>query len=102
MKIDLAFHPIPGAVVSKTGDIDLANSTDTKLECIALPHAVDMISLESFAVWLGFCFYTNEKSMFLEDTMDRSPRTREVELVRDPSGTPCRIFLFKPDYSSFQ
>ena len=73
MKIDLAFHPIPGTVVSKTGDIDLANSPNTKLECITLPHAVNMIPLESFAGWLGFCFYTNEKSMFLEDTMDRSP-----------------------------
>jgi hypothetical protein len=32
-----------------------------------------MIPLESFASWLGFSFYTNEKSMFLEGTMDRSP-----------------------------
>ncbi len=73
MKIDLAFHPIPGAVVSKTGDIDLTDSPDTKLEGITLPHAINMIPLESFASWLGFSFYTNEKSMFLEDTMDRSP-----------------------------
>lgn len=101
MKINLAFHPIPGAVISKTGDIDLANTPYAELERVALPHAVNMMTLESFAGWLRFSFYTNEKSMFFEDTMDRSPGTREVKLVLDPSGTPRRIFLFKPDYSAF-
>ena len=72
MKIDLAFHPIPGAVISKTGDIDLADTPDTKLGRITLPHAVNVTTLESFAGWLRFCFDTNEKSMLFEDTMDCS------------------------------
>jgi hypothetical protein len=40
-----------------------------------------MTMLESFAGWLRFCFNTNEKSMFLEDTMDSSPGTGKVKLV---------------------
>ena len=40
--------------------------------------------------------------MSLEDTMDSSPGTSEVELVLNPSGSPCRIFLFEPDNSLFQ
>jgi len=102
VKINLAFHPIPGAVISKTGDIDFANTPYAELKSISLPHAVNMTTLESFAGLLKFCFNTNEKSMFLEDTMDSSPRTGEVKLMLDPSGTPRRIFLFKPDYSSFK
>ena len=102
MQVDLASHAIARAVIGKAGDVDLANAPDAELECIALPHAVDMTTLESFAGWLGFCFYTNKKSMFLEDTMDRSPGTGEVELVLDPSGSPCGIFLFEPNNALFQ
>jgi hypothetical protein len=40
--------------------------------------------------------------MFLEDTMDRSPGTGEVELVLDTSGSPCGIFLFEPNDSLFK
>ena len=61
-----------------------------------------MLSLESFAGRLWLCLNTNEKSMSLEDTMDSSPGTSEVELVLNPSGSPCRIFLFEPDNSLFQ
>jgi hypothetical protein len=61
-----------------------------------------MLSLESFAGRLWLCLNANEKSMFLEDTMDRSPGTGGVELVLDPSGSPCGIFLFEPDNSLFQ
>ena len=102
MQVDLASHAIARAVIGKAGDIDLANAPDAELKGIALPHAVDMTPLESFTGWLWLCFNANEKSMFLEDTMDRSPGTGEVELVLDPSGSPCGIFLFEPDYSLFQ
>ena len=61
-----------------------------------------MLSLESFAGRLWFCLNANEKSMFFEDTIDRSQGTNEVELVLNPSGSPCRIFLFEPDNSFFQ
>jgi hypothetical protein len=61
-----------------------------------------MLSLKSFTGWLGFCLYPNEKSMFFENAMDRSPRTGEVELVLDTTGSPCGIFLFEPDNSLFQ
>jgi hypothetical protein len=61
-----------------------------------------MLSLESFAGRLWLCLNANEKSMFLEDTMDRSPGTGEVELVFDTTGSPCGIFLFEPDNSLFQ
>jgi hypothetical protein len=61
-----------------------------------------MTPLESFTGWLGFCLNPNEQSMFLEDTMDSSPGTGEVELVFDTSGSPCGIFLFEPDNSLFQ
>ena len=102
MQVDLASHAIARAVIGKAGDIDFANTPDTELECIALPHAVDMLSLESFAGRLWLCLNANKKSMFLEDTMDRPPGTGEVELVLDPSGSPCGIFLFEPDNSLFQ
>jgi len=102
VKIDLTFHPIPRAVIGETGDVDLSDSPDTKLESVALPHAVNMTTLESFAGWLRFCFHTDKETVFLEDSMNRSPGTGEVKLVLDPSGTPRRIFLLEPDYSSFQ
>ena len=102
MKIDLALHPIASAVISKTGYIDLADSPDTKLKCISLPHAVNVSTLESFASWLGFCFNSNEKSIFLEDSMNGSPGTGEIELVLNSTGSPCRIFLFESDNSAFQ
>ena len=102
MKVYLALHPIPGAVISKTGDIDLTDSPYTKLKSISLPHAVNVTTLESLAGRLGFCFNTNEKSMFFEDAMNCSPRTGEVELVLNPSGSPYGIFLFEPDNSLFQ
>jgi hypothetical protein len=75
VKIDLAFHPIPGAIVGKPGDIYLADSPDTKLEGIALPHAVNVTTLKSFAGFLGFGFYTNEKSVPFEDPVNGSPGT---------------------------
>jgi hypothetical protein len=59
-------------------------------------------TLESFASRLRFWFYPDEKPMFLEDTMNRSPGTREIELVLDPSGSPRRIFPFEPDNPLFQ
>jgi hypothetical protein len=61
-----------------------------------------MLSLESFAGRLWLCLNVNEKSMFFENTMDRSPGTGEVELVLDPPGSPCWIFLFEPDNALFQ
>jgi hypothetical protein len=63
VKSDLTFHSIPRAVIRKPGDLDLADSPDTKLESIALPHAANVTTLESFAGWLRFCCDTTEKSM---------------------------------------
>jgi hypothetical protein len=61
-----------------------------------------MISLEPFAGWLWFGFDPDEKPVFPENTMDRSPGTGEIELVLDPSGSPRRIFCFEPDDPLFQ
>jgi hypothetical protein len=61
-----------------------------------------MLSLESFAGRLWFSLNANEKSMFFKNTMDRSPGTGKVELVLDPSGSPCGIFLFEPNNALFQ
>jgi hypothetical protein len=61
-----------------------------------------MTTLESFAGRLRFWFDPDEKPIFLKDTMDRSPGTGKIELVLDPSGSPCRIFPFEPDYPLFQ
>jgi hypothetical protein len=60
-----------------------------------------MLSLESFAGRLWLCLNANVKSMFFENTMDRSPGTGEVELVLDPSGSLCGIFLFEPNNALF-
>jgi hypothetical protein len=51
---------------------------------------------------LRFGFDSDEKSMFLEDAMNRSPGTGKVELVLDSSGSPCGIFLFEPDDPLFK
>jgi hypothetical protein len=61
-----------------------------------------MVSLKSFTGWLWFWFDPDEKTMSLENTMDGSPGTREIELVLDPSGSPCGIFLLEPDNPLFQ
>jgi len=102
VQVDLAIHAIARAVIGKPGDIDLADAPDAELECIALPHAVDMTPLESFTGWLGFCLNPNEKSMFFENTMDCSLGTGKVESVFDTTGSPRRIFLFEPDNPLFQ
>lgn len=70
MKIDLTFQLIPRAVIGKPGDVDLADSPDTKLESIALPRGVNVTTLESFAGGLMFCFDTKEKPLLFEDTAD--------------------------------
>ena len=75
MKIDLTFHSIPRAVIRKTGDVDLSDSPNTKLKSITLPHAVNVTTLKSFAGFLGFGFYTNEKSVPFEDPVNGSPGT---------------------------
>jgi hypothetical protein len=59
-------------------------------------------TLESFTGRLRFWFDPDEKPMFLENTMDRSPGTGEIELVLDPPGSSCRIFPFEPDNPLFQ
>jgi hypothetical protein len=61
-----------------------------------------MTPLESFAGGEGFGFNTNEQSMSFENSMNGSLGTREVELVLDTTGAPCRISLFEPNNSSFQ
>jgi hypothetical protein len=61
-----------------------------------------MTPLKPFTGRLGFCLDPNEKSMFLEDTMNCSPGTWEVELVLDPTGSPRGIILLEPDNPLFQ
>lgn len=102
MEVDFAFHTVAGTIVGESSDIDLADTPDLELKGIALPHAVNMLTLEPFAGWLWFCFDSDEKSVFLEDTMNGSPGTGKVELVLDPSGSPGRVFPFEPDYPLLQ
>ncbi|MCX6691401.1 MAG: hypothetical protein NTW33_04940 [Methanoregula sp.] len=73
MQVDLASYAIARTIIGKPGDIDFANAPDAELECIPLPHAVDMTPLESSTGRLWLCLNANEKSMFLENTMDCSP-----------------------------
>lgn len=102
VKIDFAFHAVSGTIIGEPSDIDFANTMDSELEGISLPHAVNMFTLKPFSCGLWFCFDSNEKSVFLEDTMYRSPGTGKFELVLDPSGSPCRIFSFEPNDPLFQ
>jgi hypothetical protein len=102
MQVDFAFHAIARTIFGEPGHIDLADAPDPELEGIALPHAVDMLPLKSFAARLWLCLDANEKSMLFKDTMNRSPGTGEVELVLNPSGSPRGIFFFEPDNSLFQ
>src|SRR5690606_35108129 len=95
-------HAIAGTIVSEPGHVDLTDTPDSKLEGIPLPLAVNMVSLELFDGWLRFWFDPDKKTMFLEDAMDCSPGTGEVELVLDPPGSPGRIFLLEPDDPLFQ
>ena len=102
MKIDFAFHAVAGTIIGESGDIDFSDTPDPELERIPLPHAVNMFTLKSFTRGLRFGFDPNEKPVFFEDSMYRSPGTGQVELVLDPSGSPCRIFPFEPDDPLFQ
>jgi len=102
VEVHFAFHTVTGTIIGESGDIDLANTSDSELEGIALPHAVNMLTLEPFAGRLWFCFDSDEKSVFLENTMNRSPGTGKVERVLDSPGSPCRIFLFESNDPLFQ
>ena len=102
MEIDFACHAIAGTIVSEPGDIDFSDTPDSELERISLPHAVNMFTLKSFARRLWFGFDTNKESVFLDDSMYGSPGTREIELILDSSGSPCRISSFEPDDPMFQ
>jgi hypothetical protein len=102
VKIDFAFHAVAGTIIGESGDIDLSDTTNSKLERIPLPHAVDMSPLKPFTRRLWFGLDPNEKSIFLEDTMCCSPGTEKIELVLDSSGSPCRIFPFEPNDTLFQ
>jgi hypothetical protein len=102
VQVHLASHTIAGTIIGESGDINLSDAPDPELEGIPLPHAVNMFPLKPFAGGLWFWFDPDEKPVFLEDPMDCSPGTRQVELVLDPTGSPCRIFPFKPDDPLFQ
>ena len=52
MQVDLASHAIARTIIRKAGDIDFANTPDTELEYIALPHAVDVIFVVPVTVML--------------------------------------------------
>jgi hypothetical protein len=84
VQVDFTFHAIAVTIISKSGDVAFTNATDSELEGIALPHAVNVMPLKPFTGRLRFCLDSNEKTMFLENTMDRSPGAREIELVLDP------------------
>ena len=86
VKIDLTFHSIPRAVIGEPGDVDLSNPPNTKLKSIALPHTINVTTLESFACWLRFCFNTNEKSMSFENPVKGSLGTGQIKLVLDTMG----------------
>jgi len=102
VEVDITFHSLTATIIGESGDIDLTNATDSELEGIALPHSVNMLMLKPFAGRLWFSFDSDEKSMFLEDTMNRSPGTGKVELVVDSPGSPCRIFPFESNDPLFQ
>ena len=102
MKIDFTFDAVAGTIIGESGDIDFSDTPDSEMKRIALPHAVNMFTLKPFSCRLRFCFDSDEKPMFLEDTMYRSPGTGKSELILDPSGSPCWIFPFEPDNSLFQ
>jgi len=102
VQVHLASHTVAGTIVGESGHVDLPDTTDSELERIPLPHAVNVTTLEPFPGRLGFGFDPNEKPVFLEITMDCSPGTGEVELVLDPSGSPRRIFRLEPDDPLFQ
>lgn len=102
MQVNLAFHAIPGTVIGESGNVDFSDTSDPELEGIALPHAVNMFTLKPFPSWLGFCLDADEKSVFPENAMNCSPGTRKIELVLDPSGSPCWIFPFESDDPLFQ
>lgn len=97
MEVDFAFHAIAGTIVGESHDIVLSNASDPELKGIALPHAVNMVTLEPFAGRLWFGFDSDEQSMVLEGAMNHSPGTGKVELVLDSSGSPCGIFPFESD-----
>jgi hypothetical protein len=65
-------------------------------------HTINITPLKPFTGWMELCLNPNEKSMFLGDTMYSSSRTQEIEPMLDTSGSPCGIFLFKPNNSLFQ
>jgi hypothetical protein len=56
-----------------------------------------MFPLEPFTGWLRLCLDSDEKTVFLEDAVNSSPGTWQVELVLDPSDSPSRIFPFEPE-----
>jgi hypothetical protein len=98
----LVSHAISRKNISKAGDIDFTNPPNTDLECNARPHAVDITLLESITRWLRRRLIANEKSLFLENTIYRSPGTGEVELVLDPSCFSCGIFPYESDNSLYE
>jgi hypothetical protein len=102
VEIDFTFHAVAGTIVGEPGDIDFSDTTDSELERIALPHAVNMFTLKSFTRRLRFGFDLDEKSVFPENAMNCSPGTREIELVLDPSGSTGGIFPVEPDNPLFQ
>jgi hypothetical protein len=52
VQADLASHAIARTILKKACDIDYANTPDTELEYIALPHAVDVIFVVPVTVML--------------------------------------------------
>jgi hypothetical protein len=63
VEVDFAFHTVSGTIVGESSDIDLADTPDSELKGITLPHAVNMLTLEPFSGGLWFCFDSDEQSM---------------------------------------
>jgi len=80
LKIDFAFSVVSGTIIGEPGDADFTNAMDSELEGITLPHAGPIFKMKPFSCGLWFGFDSNEKPMCPENTMNRSPGTREFDL----------------------
>jgi hypothetical protein len=101
VKVYFAFYSISWAVISKTGDIILANTPDTELVCTPQPNAVNVTPLKLSADGLGFASMRMSHLWRFENPMNGLLRAEQVKLSLNPTGTPRRIFLFEPDLLLF-
>jgi len=46
---DFTFHAVARTIIGKSVDVNLADTPDSELKGIALPHAVNLLTPEPFA-----------------------------------------------------